>query len=375
MKILQSATTMLAGLILLGLSTAAVAQTTATPGVCYASTGNQDGGRLLTIDLNTGAGTLVGPTFGLGARPALAINSSGEIFVMDEGYYAGLYRIDAATGAQTFVGTGLLGDWTLGMAFDENDFLHGQNWLGGDFYTIDTATGLETIIAANALNTWVGMAFDPTDGTLYGSLGYGDDAIYTINKITGTSTLVGPTGLGGSTPDIAFDAAGNLYGLKGGGGGTNNLISIDKSTGAGTVIGPIGFSSVSGLDCFGDPTISVGIDIKPGSDPNSINLCSNGAVPVAIFGSATLDVSNVNTETLRFAEASVKVVGKKDPHSLCSYEDVNGDSYVDVVCHFVTSDIAAIDGESTSATVNGELLDGTAIEGADSVNIVKDTCN
>ena len=117
------------------------------------------------------------------------------------------------------------------------------------------------------------------------------------------------------------------------------------------------------------------IDIKPGSDPNSINLCSNGAVPVAIFGSATLDVSNVNTENLRFAEAAVKVVGKKDPNQLCGYQDINGDFISDLVCHFVTTDIAGIDGESTTATVNGELFDGTPIEGTDSVNIVKDTCN
>ena len=121
--------------------------------------------------------------------------------------------------------------------------------------------------------------------------------------------------------------------------------------------------------------MQIEIDIKPGSDPNSINLCSNGAVPVAVLGSEMLDVSNVNTETLRFSEAAVKVVGRKDPHSVCSYEDANGNSFVDVVCHFVTADIAAIDGESTTATVNGELLDGTAIEGTDSVNIVKDTCN
>ena len=124
-----------------------------------------------------------------------------------------------------------------------------------------------------------------------------------------------------------------------------------------------------------DPTINVGIDIKPGSDPNSINLCSNGAVPVAILGSETFDVFDVDTETLRFSEATVKVVGKKDPHSLCSYEDVNDDWIDDLVCHFVTTDIAAIHGDSTSATVNGELFDGTPIEGSDSVNIVKDTCN
>lgn len=121
--------------------------------------------------------------------------------------------------------------------------------------------------------------------------------------------------------------------------------------------------------------VSLSLDIKPGSDPNSINLCSNGAVPIALMGSTTFDVFDVNTETLRFADAAVKMVGKKDPHSLCSYGDINGDFIDDLVCHFLTADISGVDGESTSATVNGELLDGTPIEGTDGVNIVKDTCN
>jgi len=120
--------------------------------------------------------------------------------------------------------------------------------------------------------------------------------------------------------------------------------------------------------------IEVNVDIKPGSDPNSINLCSGGNVPVAIFASAELDVADINTDTLRFAEASVKVVGKKDPHTLCNLEDVSGDLIDDLVCHYVTQDIAALDGESSTATVNGELLDGTPFEGTDSVNIVKNTC-
>ena len=124
-----------------------------------------------------------------------------------------------------------------------------------------------------------------------------------------------------------------------------------------------------------EPITTVTIDIKPGSDPNRINLCSKGAVPVAILGSDTFDVSNVNTESLRFADAAVKVVGKKNSKAQCSIKDVNSDVYVDLVCRFPTADIVEIDGESSTASVNGELLDGTGIEGTDSVSIVKDSCN
>jgi hypothetical protein len=121
--------------------------------------------------------------------------------------------------------------------------------------------------------------------------------------------------------------------------------------------------------------LPVTIDIKPGSDPNSINLCSEGAVPVAIMGSATFDVNSINTDTLRLADAAVKMVGKKDPKSLCNTEDVNADGYEDLVCHFNTTELGNIlDGTSTSATVKGETVEGTPIEGSDSIVIVKDGC-
>lgn len=137
------------------------------------------------------------------------------------------------------------------------------------------------------------------------------------------------------------------------------------------------FSFIDNVEVVGSGPLTqvVQIDIKPGSYPNSINLCSNGAVPIAIFGSETFDVYEIDTETLRFAEASVKVVGKKDPRSLCSYEYINDDIFNDLVCHFLTADIAGVDGQSSLATVNGELFDGTLIKGTDGVNIVKDTCN
>ena len=126
---------------------------------------------------------------------------------------------------------------------------------------------------------------------------------------------------------------------------------------------------------FDDLSIQVTIDIKPGSDDNSINLCSNGAVPVAILGSETFNVNDINPDTLRLADAAVKVVGKKDPKTLCSVEDVNGDYYDDLVCHFNTTELGdMLDGTLTSATVKGETVDGTPIEGSDNIIIVKDEC-
>jgi len=118
--------------------------------------------------------------------------------------------------------------------------------------------------------------------------------------------------------------------------------------------------------------IYVNIDIKPGSFPNSINLCSNGVVPVAIFSSSDFDVTIVDTDTLRLADVDVKMVGKSG-RQLCSYEDANLDGLTDLVCHFDTVGLSLAGGD-TSAKIIGETIDGIPIEGEDSVNIVKDGC-
>ena len=69
----------------------------------------------------------------------------------------------------------------------------------------------------------------------------------------------------------------------------------------------------------------------------------------------------------------------KTARTLCSVADVSGDftlgpegapdSFNDLVCHFITMDIAPEAGDTT-ATISGELNDGTVIEGTDAVNIV-----
>lgn len=114
--------------------------------------------------------------------------------------------------------------------------------------------------------------------------------------------------------------------------------------------------------------IPVGIDIKPGSDPNSINLGSHGTVPVAILGSASFDASLVAPETVELAGATVAMRGKGNK-LMASIEDVNGDGYLDMVVH-VSTEALVISAGDTVAIVTGQLLDGTPFEGSDSIRIV-----
>ncbi len=112
--------------------------------------------------------------------------------------------------------------------------------------------------------------------------------------------------------------------------------------------------------------IEVDVDIKPGSDPNSINVRRPaGVVPVAVLGTADFDVLTIDVATLRFGPDSaapahdLSVLGKH-------VADVDGDGYVDIVTHYVVGETGIAAGD-TSACLVGETLDGVPIEGCDAV--------
>jgi hypothetical protein len=98
------------------------------------------------------------------------------------------------------------------------------------------------------------------------------------------------------------------------------------------------------------------IDIKPWSNPNSINLRSNGVVPVAILGEAGFDpCTKVDPATVLFE-------GAAPVHFAC--EDVNSDGIMDMIFHFRVRDTGL-----TSSSTTGTLTwaGGSA---SDSVRIV-----
>lgn len=178
---------------------------------------------------------------------------------------------------------------------------------------------------------------------------------------------------------------------------TNNIRSITLT---GFIENQFGFDDMTYC------TFGARINIKPGSDPNSINTCSGGTTAVTIWGSDTspvLDVTTIDQSELILASAGVKTIGKlTDPKTQCSIEDVGSfddnepdnigfpDGVPDLTCHFVTIALSSLDEISTTADLNivgcddpdnttgdGNGCDASdagfyEITATDAVNIVKD---
>ena len=106
--------------------------------------------------------------------------------------------------------------------------------------------------------------------------------------------------------------------------------------------------------------------MKPGGEPNCLNIDGNGIIPVAILGSADFDVTEIDTSTLDFAGTQVRVRGNGNQQ--CSIEHLDDDGHPDLTCQFVDDPTAWRPGDAMAA-VSGELSDSTPFYGEDSICI------
>ncbi len=115
-----------------------------------------------------------------------------------------------------------------------------------------------------------------------------------------------------------------------------------------------------------EPAI-VPIDIRPGVSPNTINLGSNGVIPVAICSTEDFDALQIDPLTVTLADAGVRVRGKGK--SIFATEDVNGDGLIDMILKIETEGLT-LSPDATEALLTGMTYDGVAFEGVGQVSIV-----
>jgi hypothetical protein len=112
---------------------------------------------------------------------------------------------------------------------------------------------------------------------------------------------------------------------------------------------------------YANPVIEVAIDIKPGSEPATINPKSQGVIPVAILTTETFDATTVNAATVRFGETGTEAAIVRS-----ALEDVDGDGNTDLLLHFNTQDTGIQCGD-TSASLTGQTFSGQPIQGSDAI--------
>lgn len=166
--------------------------------------------------------------------PAWAAPLYGVSFATSQGSV--LYQVNPLTGqASDPKPTGL--DHVVGIAFGSATTLYGLTNATAPtnpnaLVRIDRTTGSSQLVGSTGLsNISEGdMAYDGTTGSLYGlyHLAGGERKLFTLNAATGAASTL-PISLSGDPSAMAFTAGGTLYVID---TGLAKLLTVDKTTGA-----------------------------------------------------------------------------------------------------------------------------------------------
>ena len=184
--------------------------------------------------------------------------------------------------------------------------LYGNDYNSGVLYDINTTTGAATNPRGSGATFLAGIAFDPA-GNLYGLTTFSSspaNSLVRINPTTGVATLVGATGLSNIFEgDLAFNPLnGNLYGIQNvPTAGARNLFQINPTTGLATTIGSLGGSGDYSALAFNN--VGVLFTIDSGVTGNSV-LDTVNPLTGAVLTSVTMNVDLGSAVGLAFNPAT-----------------------------------------------------------------------
>lgn len=132
------------------------------------------------------------------------------------------------------------------------------------------------------------------------------------------------------------------------------------------------------------PTVLAALDIQPGECPTEFKPRSHGVVPMAILGSAELDVRDIDVASLRLGgiiapqRSTFEDVGQGLHSESCDCPPAGTDGITDLTLKFLASDLASMLGTADSAgnvrvRVTGRLVDDSPLVAAGCVHLSADT--
>jgi hypothetical protein len=321
-------------------------------GIIVADGAGGAGGRIVIVDLSTfTVSTLFdvswvmnpGPAFGTGQQQYASDPGNPNILYFWDSTLSKLFRLDRSTNILVEI-----------LALDQGTSVGGHFSTFTNDIVFDVATG--TLLVTDNLSSSI-LEVDPSTSpptvtTLFS--GITGPVSIALNLLTSQVFVV----LGFNSISVGPRTGGSLSPVASGFSFLTDIAVGNATAGTGLSL----FAVDKTLDTVYEITpsaITVAIDIKSGSFPNSINPRSKGVIPVAILTTDTFDATTVDPNTIAFGPDEAFPV-----HA--ALKDVDGDGDTDVILHFNTQ-ATGIQCGDTSASLTGETFDGQMIEGSDSI--------
>ena len=188
--------------------------------------------QIVTIDLQSGAVTLVGDSGLPPSTQALTFSPGGVLYGTNSGSPERLVTVDQATGAATVVGP--MANWiATGMTFDADGGLWAIGGNPSHLYSVDPETGDSIQIGPLGQEILRGLVAE-CDGTLL-TLSPETDTLLRIDPAGPSIETIGPLGHDILSGSLSWDADGTLWMLSQIPNGIATY-TVDPDTGAATLI-------------------------------------------------------------------------------------------------------------------------------------------